>query len=224
MSSETTELFNVEIFTHQFTAIIAGPTGCGKTCLLTKILKDTTKFIINSPSKIYYCYAHYQDIFDCSKHQVEFVKGLVNIDELDPTFPNLIIYDDLMDECQNDKSIEHLFTRGSHHKNISVIMLTQNIFNKGKFSRTINLNSHYTILFNNPRDRTQIRYLAREMYPENSKFLIEAFNDATKSAHGYIFIDNKQETNDKIRVQSNIIDEIRSVYVNKKLNLFHLNF
>lgn len=217
MNIEKIELYDVYLLSHPFTCIIAGPSGCGKTCLLVDILKNADRLIKNPPSKIYYCYAHFQEIFNSLKEKVEFHEGLINLEELDPTFPNLIIHDDLMEECQNDKSIEHLFTRGSHHKNISVIMLTQNIFNKGKFTRTINLNSHYTILFNNHRDRTQIRYLAREMYPDNSKFLIDAFNDATKSAHGYIFIDNKHETDNRLRVQSNVTNDIRTVYVNKKL-------
>ena len=94
-------------------------------------------------------------------------------------------------------------------------MMSQNLFNKGKFARTINLNCHYTIIFNNPRDKTQIRYLAREMFPDNSKLLIEAYDDITKIPHGYIFIDNKQETDEKLRIQTNITKDIRTVYIKK---------
>lgn len=205
-----------ELFFHPFTCTISGPSGCGKTQLLMSILDQRDELISLPPERIIYCYATWQEKFSEYESFIEFKKGIYeDMENLNKDTRNLIIFDDLMTECQNDLSIQNLFTRGSHHLNISVFMLTQNIFNKGKFSRTINLNSHYTILFNNPRDKTQIRYLAREMYPDCSKFLVESYNDATKRAHGYLFLDNKQSTEDVFRVQTNIVDEFRIVYVLK---------
>ena len=135
-------------------------------------------------------------------------------------FLKLVIFDDMMEETCNNLNIQHLFTRGSHHHNMSIFLLTQNLFAKGKFARTINLNAHYTIIFDNQRDRTQIRYLAREIFPENSKFLIEAYTDAIKSPHGYIFIDNKQGTPPEVRIQTNISEPIRTVYKLKTIWIF----
>ena len=79
-----------------------------------------------------------------------------------------------------------LFTKGSHHKNISVMFITQNIFHKSTHSRDISLNASYIVLFKNPRDRAQIQHLVRQIYPEDSKFLQEAYQDATAKGHGYI--------------------------------------
>jgi hypothetical protein len=45
-----------------------------------------------------------------------------------------------------------LFTKKSHHRNISVMYIEQNLFHKGKNHRTISLNAHYMVLFKNPRD------------------------------------------------------------------------
>ena len=45
--------------------------------------------------------------------------------------------------------------------------------------RTISLNAHYLILFKNPRDASQINHLAKQMYPTKSKFMVEAYRDAT---------------------------------------------
>ena len=95
----------------------------------------------------------------------------------------------------------------SHHCYRSILVLTQNIFNKGKHSRTMSLNSHYIVLFKNPRDATQISFLARQMYPKNSKFLEEAYFDATNEPFGYLFIDLKQATPNDNRVQSNIFSK-----------------
>ncbi len=58
---------------------------------------------------------------------------------------------------------------------------SQNLFPPGKQSRTITLNSHYMIVFKNPRDSLGISTLARQMYPNNTKYLLQSFPDATKN-------------------------------------------
>ena len=70
---------------------------------------------------------------------------------------NLIVFDDQM----IDQRIVNLFTRGSHHRNLSVIYIVQNVFHQGKGSRSISLNSHYLVLFKNPRDKLQVLTLAK---------------------------------------------------------------
>jgi hypothetical protein len=108
---------------------------------------------------------------------------------------------------ETNESVTQIFTKGSHHRNLSVVYLTQNLFHSSRHNRTINLNTHYLILFKNPRDVTQISYLARQMYPTNPKFLIESFQDATSKAYGYLFIDLKPETEETLRVRANIFDD-----------------
>ena len=89
----------------------------------------------------------------------------------------LLIIDDLMSET--DSRVTKLFTKGSHHKNASVIYISQNLFHKGKENRYISLNSHYLILFKNPRDALQITHLGRQIFPDKGKYFREAFTDAT---------------------------------------------
>ena len=112
---------------------------------------------------------------------IEFVKGIpANIEDehfLNPAIRNLIVIDDLMSEASNDNRICDLFTKGSHHRNLSVICLVQNLYYQLNESRTMScftmsLNSQYLVLFNNPRDQQQVMVLARQMYPGKSeKFL-----------------------------------------------------
>ena len=59
----------------------------------------------------------------------------------------LLIIDDLMHET-NDV-VSKLFTRVSHHKNVSVVYLTQNLFNNNNRNRTISLNAHYSTMQTN---------------------------------------------------------------------------
>ena len=107
------------------------------------------------PAVVNYYYSEWQDIFNEIKIIVPFLnfhEGLPTIESFD-THNQLIILDDLMNETKDNSEILDIFTKKSHHRNISIILLTQNIFAKGSCVRTMSLNSHYLILFNNPRDR-----------------------------------------------------------------------
>ena len=147
-----------------------------------------------------------------------FIEGIPeNLNEyIDPKFRNLIVIDDLMSETGSDKKVTNLFTKGSHHRNLSVILLLQNLFYNGKESRTISLNAHYIVLFKNPRDNTIVTSLAKQMYPGKIKFLQEAFRDATKLPYHYLFLDLKPYTDEKFRVRTCIMpSETQYAYVNK---------
>ena len=197
--------------------MIAGPSQSGKTHLLFDILTFNRDIISPQIENIIYCYSSWQDFYSSFNNiipQVKFIKGLPDIYELDTSKNNLIILDDLMTECEKDVSILNLFTVNSHHKNISVIFVTQNLFSQGKYSRTISLNSHYFIIFNNPRDKMQINVLARQIFPNKINFFLESFEDCVeKKSFGYIFLDLKQSTEERNRVQTSIIPaNIRIIY------------
>ena len=66
------------------------------------------------------------------------------------------------------------------------------------------LNAHYLILFKNPRDASQISHLARQMFPGHSKYMIEAFADATQMPYSYLVIDLTASTEDQYRLRSGI--------------------
>ena len=73
-------------------------------------------------------------------------------DRLEPSDPNLLILEDQMSEASNTKSLSNIFTKRSNHRNVSILCLIQIKFDKGKSSRTVSLNSHYTVVFRNLRD------------------------------------------------------------------------
>ena len=74
---------------------------------------------------------------------IEFVKGIPESLEkdsyLDVNIRNLIVIDDQMIEAGKDNRIVNLFTKGSHHRNLSVIYIVQNLFHQGKGNRSISL-------------------------------------------------------------------------------------
>jgi hypothetical protein len=195
---------------HPFTSCLAGPTRCGKTAFVFSMIQNMKEMIYPVPKKVIYCYGEFQSIFD-KFPDIQFHEGLPDQSMFDGT-PILLILDDLM--SQANETVTDLFTKGSHHKNISVVFLTQNIFHKNH--RTISLNSHYLVLFKNPRDAYQISTLARQMYPGNSQFMVEAYKDATSSPHSHLLLDLHPDQDEKLRLRTNIFPgEIQTVYVRK---------
>jgi len=201
------------VWKHPFTSLISGPTGCGKTQFTIKLLQNASQVVNPPPEKIIWCYGVYQNSFS-QLPQVEFQEGIPDISIFDGKCRTLLVLDDLMHET--DDRITKIFTKISHHMDVSVLYLTQNIFYGGKQNRTIGLNAHYLVLFRNPRDATQVAHLARQMYPGKSKFLIEAFKDATQEPFSYMLLDLKPDTEEKFRVRTKIFPgEQCYVYVPK---------
>ena len=101
------------------------------------------------PKKTIYCYGEYQKEFDQLPPNLELVEGFPdNLNDMVRGHNHsLVVLDDLMMQCSKDQRIAYLFMRGSHHRGISVVYLSQNLFPLGKLSRAISLNSHYMILF-----------------------------------------------------------------------------
>jgi len=83
---------------------------------------------------------------------------------------------------ETNETIANMFTKGSHHINVSIVFLAQNLFRKNKFARTMSLNAHCMVLFKNTRDLSQFANLARQMYPNSSHshLAFEAYKDATR--------------------------------------------
>ena len=114
-------------------------------------------------------------------------------------------------QCSKDERMSDMFTKGSHRRGISVMYLTQNLFPPGKQSRTISLNSHYMIVFKNPRDSLGISTLACQMFPNNFNYLLESFQDATSKPHGYLLMDLHQLTPENMRLRTNILPHEQQV-------------
>ena len=112
----------------------------------------------------------------------------------------------MMDRLESE--VADLFTKGSHHKNMSVIAVTKNVFHQSRFQRTISLNTRYMVLFKNPRDASQIQHLDRQMYHKDPEYLVQVYEKVmTLGQYSYLFIYLKQETPENIRLRSNILED-----------------
>ena len=119
--------------------------------------------------------------------------------------PTLYIYDDLMKDATRNADICEMYTEGSHHCNLSVICLLQNVYHWGKENRTMNINTQYIVLFKNPCDQQQVAHLARQMYLNNWQLFLDAYQSATKEPYGYLLVDLKQDTADDARLKTKVI-------------------
>jgi hypothetical protein len=200
---------------------ICGQSQSGKSYLVRSILYSLNDLFDPVPSKILYCYGEHQSVFDDMARTIptiSFIRGFPPClyDLLEGYANSLVIIDDLMSECSKDQRISELFTRGSHHRGISVMYLTQNLFPPGKQSRTISLNSHYMIVFKNPRDSLGIATLARQMYPKNVNYLLDSFHDATSKPFGYLLLDMHPTTQENLRLRTNILPHGRQIVYVKR--------
>ena len=199
---------------HPFTCIVAGPTGCGKTTFVARLLRNASTMFDPSPERVTWYYGEWQSAYEnLDIPNLHLEEGLPTT--FDVGKRNIVVLYDLM--AETDDRVTNLFTKKSHHCNTSVIYLVQNLFPKNKESRPISLNSQYIVVFNNPRDVSQMTTLAKQMYPGRVKFVQEAFTDATATPYGYILVDLKRDTPEDIRLRTSILpdDAVQYVYMPK---------
>ena len=203
---------------------VVGSTGSGKTYWTYRLLQNLSGMFDKEPSEmVVYCYGIYQSLYNDMEKTIPNLilhEGLPTSEFMDEIASNgkhnLIIIDDLIDRMVKSPEMELLLTQGCHHKNFSVIYLTQNVFQQGKSARTIALNTWYMVMFRNLRDASQISHLAKQLFPGKSEILKEAYDDATKHHYGYLVIDSSPHAISKYRLRTKIFpNEDPLVYVLK---------
>jgi len=134
---------------HPFIAIISGPTGSGKSSFCVRFLQNLKSLCTeqNFDGGIIWCYSERTAVPDRElseiSNNIRLNKGVPEKFENKNGKPCLIILDDQLGVYS--KEVCNLFTKGSHHRNISVILITQNLFHQGQFCRDISLNAKYLV-------------------------------------------------------------------------------
>lgn len=205
-------------FTHPFTMVISGPTMSGKTHFVRELLIASNR-IQPAPERIVWVYSEWQPEYDrLKKHfgrALEFINGWSSeiYDKFQPTERNVVVLDDLMGSSKNDSTLSDLFTKGSSHRNLSVIFITQNLFFQGKSAVDVRRNSQYIILFRCRQDKKAISQYAQQVFPDNPKFMMNAFTDATSANHGHLLIDLKPTCPEEFMLRSNVLCDDALVYM-----------
>ena len=156
--------------------ILSGPSSSGKTSLLNKLLTVRKDLFTEQPVKIRLYFSIWQPVYDVMKKQnliTDYIEGMPTGDELESfqksVNSSLVIFDDLAEVLT--PVISNLFIAGSHHYNTSVILISQNLFQKSPVWRICSLNATYIIVMKNPRDPSQLGVLSRQSFPGHKNFL-----------------------------------------------------
>jgi hypothetical protein len=122
-------------FKHPFCMMVAGPSRSGKTFWVTKLLMTKDKRIHPTPDRIVYCYRHWQKLYNKLRMHdpaIRWHNGLPTTVLMEKMTDTIVVIDDLMEAGMNNPLL--MSTEGSHHKNISVIFIVQNLLHQGKRS------------------------------------------------------------------------------------------
>lgn len=203
--------------------IAVGPTSCGKTTWLKKLVKYRHDLFSLAPMKMILFYKQSQKDYhemerlmnqnqnencfvkyDALPSSVEDMKEL--LDQFPKSTPKLIVFDDYLDEVGS--MLKHFFTVLTHHYNCFTIFLCQNLFSAKSDLRTLSINSQYITLFNNPRDQSSVLHLAKQVFPGNIHTLTNAYKAATnEKPYGYLLLDFHQKQHALVRLRSHIFPD-----------------
>lgn len=113
------------IFRHLSSCLVVGPSQSVKTFLIRRLLHNRRILFEPNVKSIKWCYIYSASWF-LEEPEIEF------IEELPETYEegDLLVIDDMM-HCLTEK-IADIFTAANHHKNMSVILVLQNMFRARK--------------------------------------------------------------------------------------------
>ena len=197
----------IDIFPFPARVYISGYSHSGKTQLCINLLKK----YLNKFEKILICdspnnseYISEKEI----KEKIEILDYIPNISEIKINYQGksiILIFDDNYSTTFNSKNVLEFFTQGRHLQ-INIILLSQNLFSRGKYQRDITLNvSHFIIT--KIRDKSQLQILSRQIFgKENFNKLMFIYDHVhNKSKWGHILIDLSATSTKDIEIRSNII-------------------
>ncbi len=191
--------------------LIVGPSSSCKTVFTSRLLLNHSDELFGSPPDVvHYCYGAWQDGFaDMKKRGVKFHEGIPEETDLIKWFPRggVMVLDDLMEEGGNDKRVLDLFTKLSHHRNITVLYLCQDMFPPGKYAKSISRNAHYIVAFKNPRDQLGMRNLLLQAFPSRWQDVLETYRRVTERPFGYIVLDLHPGSSDDKRILSHLLKD-----------------
>jgi hypothetical protein len=169
------------------TISVIGPTGSGKTVGVLEMISHKDALFTTPPKRIIWYYGIYNDIFDQHKNQIEFIEGIENLANLDTGGePTLVVVDDLMDSM--NLALSKAFTQDSHHKNFTIMYLSQVLYQKKPIARVISLNSHYLVLYKSKRDALSLSRLSSQLFPRAKNLFYSVYSMSTHQPYSYLVV------------------------------------
>lgn len=204
---------------HPSAMLVCGPSQSGKSTFTYNLLCKLSYLYDHEISYIVWFHGNPTPLHEVLKEtfgpKIQIVQNLPeSFDEYICKNENgMFIFDDLMVETSNSKIMTNMFCRQSHHENISIILLTQNLFSEGRERRNFLRNCHYLVLFKNPLDLSIPYTIAQKVMPKRTKLFINIFEKATNKPNGYLFIDGHQNSNPAAKFRTNLFDDTQHTFL-----------
>ncbi len=140
---------------------------------------------------------------------IEFYRGLhpaTFIDELSSAKDHqILVIDDLMSAVCSSAEMVQLYTVKCHHRNITTITIQHSLYSLSKHSRTLSLNVNYFIIFKNYRDLQQMKFFAKQLFPDRVNYIMASYAMTTKDRYGYLVIDLHPQSDKKYQLRTHIL-------------------
>lgn len=186
--------------------IICGQSQSGKTHFMLQIIDK--KLIEPMPERIFFMYKAEQD-FMKNYPQITFIKGL-DFSKVEPD--SVLILDDLALEA--NKEVAKTFLVSSHHSRLSVFLITQSLFLNCNIFRTISLNAHYMVLFQNRRSHRQVSTLAHQVFcGKDVNRVLNAYKRAATQSRGFVLLSFSPLLPSELTVLTDYWSQCPSIYL-----------
>ena len=189
--------------------LITGASGSGKTQTLMSLIYNMPNtfenIFITTKNKDEPLYNYVDEKYGKKGVKITEIDkdGLPDLDKLDKTQQNLIVFDDLVGE-KNQKPMEQYFLR-ARKKNASMIYITQSYYAVPKMIRN---NLSYLII-KQIASMKNLTMICREYdLGVDKKALIQIYNEATKEKKDFLLIDLEGDKEERFRKNLDEIFEI----------------
>lgn len=207
MSGETIIRESDLLLKHPFSLIISGGTHSGKSEWLTRLIKNRDKMINTKFDRVTYHYGVLTPtVLKLQQLGIETYPHLPDPNDYfkSENKSTLLCMDDFLSEA-SEQFLQDLFTRGTHHHNISTVFVTQHLY--AKSLKVPRLNCSYFCFLRNPANEREIRTFAHQTFPRQFKFFTDSYTDAVKPLYGYLFVDLHPQSPPLLRLRTRIFED-----------------
>ena len=180
----------------------------GKTSLVLQLIRNRHEWFDKPSSRVIFLYNFLQPELVQLKREdpnVILVDNLAEAKEL-AIKDSLLVIDDKQQEMSQKSFLNEvieIFIRGVRHNEFNCVLLVQSLFLDNL--RVIMNNCNYLVLFNSPRNKQGINFLAKQISPNDWRYIVDAYRHACyDKPFCYLVFDFTMATPERWRLRSSI--------------------